>query len=113
MDVGSKEIKKAGKNHYVIITAALLLILTWAFPRILLNTLGMDNPWTSYLYLYGFGGVFFLVGIFIILKSGACQLGRGNDTFWFKVLLFGYFFYAAMHALWIVAALYIPVKGAL
>lgn len=100
-----------GYTHYVLMTAVAVLAATWALPRVLLGTLGMENPWTSYFYLYGFGGMLFLVGIYLILRTRACQLGRGHDTFWFKVLIFGYCFYAFMHAAWTLLALYVPVKG--
>ena len=88
-----------------------LLLFIYTFPRVIIAWLGEGNPWTSYLYLYGFGGGFFLMGIFIILRTGACQLNRGYDRRWFWVLVGGFFFFALIHALWIVAALQIPYKG--
>lgn len=89
------------------------LTFFFVFPRAVVRWLGESSPWTSYLYLYGNGLVVFLIGIGVILRSGACRLGRGRDTSWFVVLLLGYVFFAAMHAAWILAALYLPVKGAL
>lgn len=92
---------------------ALIAILAFTFllPRVLLGTLGEENPWTSHWYLYGNGGLFFLIGIILILKGGACQLGRGRDSFWFGVLIFGYVFYVLLHTAWILAALHLPFKG--
>lgn len=101
-----------GALSKALITAAALAFF-FVFPRVIVPWLGEDNPWTSYLYLYGNGLIVFLVGLRVILKSGACRLGRGRDTFWFVVLLLGYVFFAAMHAAWILAALRVPVKGAL
>ncbi len=64
------------------------------------------NTWLPYIYLYGVGGVFFVAGMWITVKSGALDLKKKRHRFWFKVLIAGYFYFMAMHALWIVAALY-------
>ena len=89
----------------------ILLLFIYAYPRLIIAWLGEANPWTSYLYLYGFGGGFFMMGIFIILRTGSCKLGRGHDKLWFWVLITGFIFFATVHALWIVASLEIPYKG--
>ena len=89
----------------------LILAFFFFFPRLLVRGLGMESPWTSYFYLYGNGLIVFLIGIWVILRSGACRFGRGYDTSWFVVLLLGYAFFALMHAAWIAAALYWPVAG--
>jgi hypothetical protein len=88
-----------------------LLITIYTYPRLIIGWLGEANPWTSYLYQYGFGLVFFLMGIYLILRSGACKPGRGRDSFWLGVLFAGFIFFAAGHALWIVAAQSIPYLG--
>jgi hypothetical protein len=88
------------------------LVLIYAYPRALVAWLGESNPWTSYLYLYGFGLWFFMIGIWLILSTGACQFGRGRDSFWFKVLIGGFIFFASLHAIWILAAITVPFKGA-
>lgn len=90
-----------------------MLAFFYFFPRIIVHAFGEASPWTSYLYLYGNGLIVFLVGLWLILRSGACQFGRGHDTRWFIVLMAGFVYYAAIHAIWILAALYVPVKGAL
>lgn len=96
-----------------IVSLAVLFCLAFFFffPRVLVQKLGLDSPWVSYLYLYGNGLVVFLIGLWVILRSGACKLGRGRDTFWFLVLLGGYVFFAVMHAAWTLAALRIPFRG--
>ena len=93
------------------VLTAILLIFIYTYPRLIISWLGKDNPWTSYLYLYGFGAGFFMMGIYIILRSGSCQLDRGYDKLWFWVLLLGFFFFAGIHALWIVASVTIPYLG--
>lgn len=102
------------KKSFVLgtVVALLLLAFIYVYPRLIINWLGEGNPWTSYLYLYGFGAGFFLMGIFIILRTGACRLDRGHDKLWFWVLLGGFFFFATVHGLWILASLNIPYLGA-
>jgi len=95
----------------VPILSAGVLVFVFVFPRAVIRWLGVSNPWTPYLYLYGLGLVTFLIGLRVILKSRACQPGRGRDSFWLGVLLVGYAFFALMHAAWILAALYLPFKG--
>ena len=95
-----------------IITVVLLAFI-FIYPRIIIAWLGEADPWTSYLYHYGFGLVFFLMGIYIIIRSGACKFGRGHDSFWFGVLIAGFVVFAVVHAVWIVAAQNIPYLGGL
>ncbi|NLB66084.1 MAG: hypothetical protein GX803_06420 [Lentisphaerae bacterium] len=87
------------------------LAFIFIFPRALLRWFEPGSPWIPYVHLYGLGLVTFLIGIQIILKSRACQFGRGRDSFWFGVLIAGYVFFVAMHGIWILAALYLPFKG--
>ncbi len=88
-----------------------ILAMVYFYPRFLVERLGEANPWTSYLYQYGFGLVFFLVGILMILKTRACQFGRGRDSFWFAVLVAGFLFFSIGHAVWIHYALNAPYLG--
>lgn len=101
------------RGSFIRRTVIVLLIVAYVFflPRVLVAWLGEASPWTSYLYQYGLGLGFFLIGLYVILHSGACRLGRGHDTFWFGVLIAGFLFFAVVHALWIVAALHIPFLG--
>ena len=94
-----------------LIVGLAILAFVFYYPRFLIDRLGESNPWTSYLYQYGFGLVFFVVGLCVILGSGACKLGRGRDTFWFGVLLAGFVGFATLHAVWIVAAQQVPYLG--
>lgn len=104
--------RHSGTKHLVPFLV-FLCILAFVFfvPRIIVAQLGDSSPWTSYLYQYGMGLVTFLVGIGIILKTGACVPGRGRDRFWLIILFAGFVFFAVLHALWIVLALTIPYRG--
>lgn len=99
------------KRFPVGLIAVAIIAFSYVYPRLLIEYLGESNPWTSYLYMYGLGLVCFLTGLLLILKTKACQLGRGHDTFWFKVLVFGYVFFATLHGTWIYLAISLPVKG--
>ena len=100
---------KSTARFLIVLTVGLAIV--YFFPRFLAGYLGKANPWTSYFYLYGFGLIFFSIGIWIALKSGACQLGRGQDSFWLKFLLCGYMILASLHGAWIKLALSIPFLG--
>lgn len=102
---------KAKSLQSFLISTTLLFIFIFSYPRILLMYFTQENPWMNYLYMYGFGLVFFCIGIWLILKSKACQLGRGRDSLWFKALIAGFIFFASLHGLWIYFALTMPYKG--
>ena len=65
------------------------------------------DSWLPFIYLYGVGGIFFFFGLFIIKKSGAIDLTKKRHKFWMKVMVFGYFYFAALHFILIIAALYL------
>lgn len=98
-------------------TAVLLVPVVIAFcyfyPRAIIDIFGLESAWTNYLYMYGFGLVTFIIGILLILKSGACNLKREKDVFWFKALLVGMVFFAGLHWSWIYISLTVPFKGVL
>ena len=87
------------------------LVFIYFYPRFLIAELGEANPWTSFLYLYGFGGLFFAVGLLLITRSGACVFGRGQDSKWFTILCTGFITLMSVHAIWIYLAISIPVKS--
>ncbi len=72
----------------------------------LLVVLPFTRTWLPYLYLYGVGGLFFFIGMILILKMGSLDRRRKRDRFWLKILLFGYFYYAFIHLFLTYAALH-------
>ena len=64
-----------------------------------------SQTWLPFLYLYGVGGIAFLFGLFIILKSKALRINYQKHKAWLWVLLYGYLFYAAIHAIFIFLAI--------
>jgi len=68
--------------------------------------MGFERVGLPYLYLYGVGGALFFSGLAVVIRSGALRLRRREDRRWFWILLFGFFWYALLHGLGILAALY-------
>ncbi|MEM7646403.1 MAG: hypothetical protein AAF203_05795 [Pseudomonadota bacterium] len=104
--MGSKAI-----NLKLWLGLGLFLVFAFTFPRLLLKAWGPADPWTNYLYLYGFGFFYTGSGLFLVLKTGACNLSRTRDRFWFKITVGGFFYFASLHALWIYLSLSIPYLG--
>jgi len=62
--------------------------------------------WLPYIYLYGFGGIFFITGLWIVMKNRSMKLTLKKHRTWLGILLFGFFWYAMMHVVVILAAIY-------
>ena len=73
---------------------------------------GIDGPWAPYFYQYLLGGMVFLIGLWVIRASGACDFKRPADRHFFGVLIFGFVWYAAMHGLITLLSVSVPFKGA-
>lgn len=65
------------------------------------------QTWLPFIYLYGVGGILFLIGLIVIRKSGAINLKLKRHRYWYRVLIFGYLYFVAMHAFLTIAALYL------
>lgn len=65
------------------------------------------NSWLPFIYLYAVGGIFFIVGMIIVTKSGALNLKIKRHKKWFYISLGGYFYFLFLHAFLIIAALYL------
>ena len=63
------------------------------------------QTWLPFFYLYGVGGFAFLLGTFLIYKTGALRASNETHKKWIWVLFYGYFFYAFIHALFIYLAI--------
>lgn len=69
--------------------------------------LGFDRTWLPYLYLYGVGGLFFLTGLVLVLRSESFDRRRPGDRRWLGLLVFGFLWYAGMHGAGILAAIHL------
>ncbi|MDP3683444.1 MAG: hypothetical protein Q8S01_05875 [Ignavibacteria bacterium] len=65
------------------------------------------NSWLPFIYLYVGGGIFFLAGMVLIRKAKSIDMRLKKDRFWWKVMIAGYIYYAVIHAILIIAALYL------
>jgi len=64
------------------------------------------NSWLPFIYLYVVGGIFFFSGIFLIKKTGAIDLTIKRHRYWYKVMIFGFFYFVLLHFSLTVIALY-------
>ncbi len=53
--------------------------------------------WAPLIYQYTVGGLLFVIGITLSLRSRACDLKRATDRFWLAVLFVGLGLYFAVH----------------
>ena len=61
--------------------------------------------WFPFIYLYGVGGIAFLIGMFLIIRTRALSLDKIHHKKWFFVLIFGFLYYASIHGTFIIMAL--------
>ena len=64
------------------------------------------NVWLPYIYLYVGGGIFFVAGMILIRRTKAIDMRLKRDRFWWKIMLWGFVYYAIIHLILIIAALY-------
>jgi hypothetical protein len=64
------------------------------------------ETWLPFIYLYGVGGIFFIIGMWLIIKSKSLNLKKKRHRHWLRLLIFGFFFFVALHAFLTIAALY-------
>ena len=61
------------------------------------GSLAAISIWAPLIYQYTVGGLLFVVGLIVVIRSRACDLNRRVDRFWFAVLLIGMGLYLAVH----------------
>ncbi len=67
--------------------------------------LTFEHAWLPFIYLYGLGGILFVLGIIITRKAGSLDLTRPSHRMWMSILIFGYFWYFTIHLLFNLAAM--------
>ena len=63
------------------------------------------QTWLPFIYLYGVGGIAFIIVMIIIIRSNALRIKFQRHLKWVWVLIFGFLFYAAIHAFLIFVAI--------
>ena len=64
-----------------------------------------NQSWLPFIYLYGVGGIFFAIGVRLIVKTDALNLSIHRHRIWLKILFFGFGFYMLLHLILILLAL--------
>ena len=64
-----------------------------------------SHSWLPFMYLYGLGGLLFISGILITIKSGSLNLDSISHLRWLWTLIFGLVWYMSIHASLTLAAL--------
>ena len=63
------------------------------------------NTWLPFIYLYGVGGIAFVVGMLLILRTKALEVSFERHKKWLWVLIYGFLFYVGLHATFILLAI--------
>lgn len=67
--------------------------------------LDFSRTWLPFLYLYGVGGIIFILGMVLILRSESLNLKRRYHRIWLFILFFGFNWYVVIHSTVSLAAL--------
>ena len=70
-----------------------------------MENLTFYHTWFPFIYLYGVGGIAFLIGMFLIIWTRALSLRKMHHKKWLFVLIFGFLYYASIHGTFIIMAL--------
>tara|TARA_B100000401_G_C52381976_1_gene520033 strand:+ start:130 stop:342 length:213 start_codon:yes stop_codon:yes gene_type:complete len=62
------------------------------------------NTWLPFIYLYGVGGLAFLIGMYLIIKTRSLNLKKDHHKKWLVVLIAGFIYYASIHGFFIIVA---------
>ena len=63
------------------------------------------NTWLPFIYLYGVGGIAFILGMLLILRTKALRVSFERHKKWLWVLIYGFLFYPGLHATFILLAI--------
>ena len=57
-----------------------------------------SHSWLPFMYQYGLGGLLFIAGIMITIRSGSLNPNKISHWRWFWALIFGLVWYMCIHA---------------
>ena len=57
-----------------------------------------SHSWLPFMYQYGLGGLLFIAGIMITIRSGSLNPNKISHWRWFWTLIFGLSWYMCIHA---------------
>ena len=67
--------------------------------------LDFARTWLQFIYLYGIGGIIFIIGMILVLKSFSLNLKRRYHRIWLFILFLGFAWYVVIHSTLSLAAL--------
>ena len=67
--------------------------------------LDFSRTWLPFIYLYGVGGIIFLLGMVLVLRSDSLNLKRRHHRIWLFILFLGFAWYVVIHSTVSLAAL--------
>ena len=70
-----------------------------------MENLTFYQTWLPFIYLYGVGGIAFLIGMYLIMRTRALSLDKIHHKKWLFILIFGFIYYASIHGAFIMMAL--------
>ena len=66
--------------------------------------LDFNRVWAPYIYLHAVGGIAFLIGMYLIIKTRSLNLKKDHHKKWLVVLIAGFIYYASIHGFFILVA---------
>jgi len=67
--------------------------------------LDFSRTWLPFIYLYGVGGIIFILGMVLVLRSRSLNLKRRYHRIWLFILFLGFAWYVVIHSTVSLAAL--------
>ena len=67
--------------------------------------LDFSRTWLPFIYLYGVGGIIFILGMVLVLRSRSLNLKRRYHRIWLFILFVGFAWYVVIHSTVSLAAL--------
>ena len=67
--------------------------------------LDFSRIWLPFIYLYGVGGIIFILGMVLVLRSRSLNLKRRYHRIWLFILFLGFAWYVVLHSTVSLAAL--------
>lgn len=103
--------KQSNSIFIVLLLVCFFVISAFFFPRWLVSSFGEAHFISSYLYIYGSGIPFFIVGLYLLIRSKALNLKAPGEKKWLWFFILGLTWAVTAHGLWIFTAVYFPFKG--
>jgi len=60
--------------------------------------LDFARTWLPFIYLYGVGGIIFILGMVLVLRSRSLNLKRRYHRIWLFILFLGFAWYVVLHS---------------